>query len=403
MFVIDYLADPTCKSHSAELLTAEYRLLCSGVLYRDVVGDPYKSEISRILLDEPLVLFALNRPLNEYPLELALVLTIARAEEKLVGGNVESSYSFHPSDEVVSDIAALLSLLCRRLITVSGKVNERPTDYRHPLFGFQSIPMAVSNSFRRIYWRPHPLMVLYSLDGTKYEDYNPQPKAIDPHWLTRMLLRLPRLENASSIVSACRLYASALEMIHSRQDIAYQLLISSIETMANSVLKDFQPDDGDKLQHKNPVYRLAIELGISKDISKRLAIEACKGEFWATRKFKKFILDNVGESVWSTPDELFHRAQNDVFPKRENFEVILGDIYQVRSKATHRGERFPHSSAYTGGPNIDVRAANQLFNAKTAFPPVIWFERIVNDSLCRFWEHACEASCCKISHNEPRI
>ncbi|HEY2828460.1 MAG TPA: hypothetical protein VGJ04_12735 [Pirellulales bacterium] len=387
MYVIDYLAEPTCNSRSVQLLTTEYRLLCSGILYRDVVGDPYKSELSRILLNEPLVLFALNRPLDQYPLELAIVLTTPLVEEKLLAGDFESTFSFHPSDEVVGDLAALLSLLCRRLITVSGKVSEKPANYRHPLFGHESIPMAVSNSFRRIYWRPHPLMVLYSLDGTKYEDYNPQPKAIDPIWLTKMLLQLPQLENASSIVSASRLYASALEMIHSRPDITYQLLISSIETIANSVLSDFQPDDAAKLKHKMPVYRLAIDSGVSEETAKKLAIEACKGDYWATRKFKKFILDNVGDSIWNVPDELFHKTKNDVFPKQEDFEDVLGEIYQVRSKATHRGERFPHSSAYTGGPNIDVRAANQLFNPKTAFPPVIWFERVVNESLRRFWDN----------------
>jgi hypothetical protein len=81
MYVLDYLSDPTCKEKPKDSLTSEHRLLCSGTVYRDVVGDPYKSEGARILLDDPLLLFAVSRPLDEYPLELALEVTVPQVEE----------------------------------------------------------------------------------------------------------------------------------------------------------------------------------------------------------------------------------------------------------------------------------------------------------------------------------
>ena len=61
-----------------------------------------------------------------------------------------------------------------------------------------------------------------------------------------------------------------------------------------------------------------------------------------------------------------------------------GQIYKARSKATHVGEAFPISALYTGGPSIDARAASMLFRTEEAFPPVVWFERIVHSALSGF-------------------
>src|SRR5260370_33966600 len=63
MYVLEYLCDPRCEKNPEDTLTSEYRLLCSGTIFRDVCGDPDKSEVARILLDEPLKLFAASRPL----------------------------------------------------------------------------------------------------------------------------------------------------------------------------------------------------------------------------------------------------------------------------------------------------------------------------------------------------
>ncbi len=360
MYVLDYLADPKCESQPKDSLTSEYRLLCSGTIYRDAGGDPYKSEVSRILLDEPLLLFAASRPLYDYPLELVLEVTVPPVQEEEPVRTGRSFHSFHPDDEVATDLAALSSLLCRRLITVSAKASERHADFTHPLFRQRPLPMPLATTLRRESWRPHPISVLYSLEGQEYKDYNPRPKVLDARRLTELLIGLPQLERAEAIVAGSRLYALALELIHVRPYISYQLLISSVEALANAALDQFQPDIIAKLEHKRPVYDLAISLKLDEETAKKLAIEACRGEYWATKKFKKFLMDNVADSVWTEQDELFYRMPKEILPKREDFEKTLGIIYQARSKATHVGKPFPVSASYTGGPQISSRAATQL-------------------------------------------
>lgn len=174
MYVLDYLADPKCQKQPKDSLHAEYRLLCSGTLHREILGDYSKSEVARIVLDEPLLLFVVSRPFDDYPLELALHLTVPQAEEQ--EGN--TTFMFHPDEEAVSDLAALLSLLCRRLITVAGKANQRHANYPHVLFGHQPFPLPLATSMHES-WRPHPLTVITSFEGQEFKDYNPHPKAVD--------------------------------------------------------------------------------------------------------------------------------------------------------------------------------------------------------------------------------
>src|SRR5258706_8346986 len=99
MYILDYLRDPDCKAHPKDSLTSEYRLLCSGTIYRDAGSDPYKSEIARILLDKPFFLFAVSRPLEEYPLELVLQITVPLVREEDQGKGGPLLHTFHPNDE----------------------------------------------------------------------------------------------------------------------------------------------------------------------------------------------------------------------------------------------------------------------------------------------------------------
>jgi hypothetical protein len=57
-------------------------------------------------------------------------------------------------------------------------------------------------------------------------------------------------------VASARIYALALELIRDQPDLAYQLLISSVETIANEALRDFKPDDAAKVKHQQAVFNL---------------------------------------------------------------------------------------------------------------------------------------------------
>ena len=186
----DYLADPLCARKPGHSFCADYRLLCSGSIYRRTEGEWYKSEGARFLLEPPLVLYAVSRPFDEYPLELALRIRVARVEETKPGrpglrpaeegapGLMMTMRSVHPDEEVARDLAALLTVLCRRLITVAGKSAER-APYQYPEFDF--VPLPLATSMRKVYWPPFPATVAISFDGKQeVRYYNPLPKPVDP-------------------------------------------------------------------------------------------------------------------------------------------------------------------------------------------------------------------------------
>jgi hypothetical protein len=384
--VLQYLADPSCARPADDSLTVEYRLLSSGVIYRKIIGDWSKSEAARFLLAPPLMLYAAGRPLDDYPLELLLNFKVAQETETTeASGAPTTSVIFYPDSEVARDLAALLTLLCRRLITVSGKSKEQHAIYPYPEFGHTPLP--VVTSMRRIYWPPLPATVITSIDGQEIHDNNPPPLAVDPTALTALLTGLPRAQYAESIVASARLYALALELIREQPDLSYQLLISAVETIANEALRSFQPDDDEKVQHQRVVFDLVKNLGIEDEAARKVAIAACKREHWATRKFKKFLTDNIDESIWDSEDDLF-KILPKFIPPRDQLQKTLGTIYDARSKATHFGQEFPESGSYAGGPMMPVRLVASLWGSEPIFPPVVWLERVVNSAIRRFWERS---------------
>jgi len=363
------------------------------MLFRQLPQGPYdwsKSEVSRILLDNPLLLFVASRPYEEHPLELVLHVTVPLATDNEY--NYTSTY--HADAEIAKDLAALLTLLCRRLITVAGKAYEQhfTNVYRHPLFDDGPLPLPLANHMRRIYWPRHPYMFITGWETKDVEDYNPRLKPVDATKHTKLLLGLPRLAHAQSIVASTRLYALALELIHERPDISYQFLISSVETLADAVLGSIQPSPAEKVQHQRGVYDLACRLGLQDESATDLALEACKPLYWATRKFKQFLLDNVNESIWTEPDDLFPKLHEMFLPHRDDFERTLARIYDARSKATHLGRPFPVTASHTGGPSVPANFMASFVRSQadgsSVFPPVAWFERVVHSAISNFWERS---------------
>src|SRR5438309_521706 len=118
MHILDFLKDAREESKADEdSVRVEYRLVCSGTLYpADFRGDWSKSDVARILLRQPAELLVASRPYDDYPQELVLRFVAPLVTEK--EGN--SSHVHHSDQEIASDLAALLTLLCRRLITVSA-------------------------------------------------------------------------------------------------------------------------------------------------------------------------------------------------------------------------------------------------------------------------------------------
>src|SRR5205085_1034701 len=142
-----------------------------------------------------------------------------------------------------------------------------------------------------VHWNSLPAAVSYRFDGKINEitDYNPAPLGVDTERLRRVLTDLPSLAHAEPLILAARLYALALTQIHEDIDIAYQLLVAAVESLANSVLKDYEPAEDDQVEVKQSVAKLARTYGLDEDQARALALEACKGIPWAARKFRGFL------------------------------------------------------------------------------------------------------------------
>jgi hypothetical protein len=382
MYVLDFLKGFHDVQES-DLVTFEYRLLCSGELFNGSIltHDWRKSDGARILCDDPIQLLVASHPFHDYPQELALRFRAHRVKETY---GIATS-SFYPDDDISRDIAAILSVFSWRLITVvtkSRELHRRRGDegFSEPLLDW---PAPFVKSLNPVYWPYKPSTVVLYPDGREeITDYNSPAFAIDFDGLKRKLLRLPSIQLAENFVYSARLYALALTQIHSDVDLAYQLLISAVEAIADEALRDSRPSDDDMVQAKKSVFDLAQEFGLSNDQARQLAINACNGIPWASRKFIKFLCEYCTDDLWND-DDLFH-VPTELLPLQGRFKNALRDIYDARSKLTHKGRSFPPSAAIGLGPHMSFRAAASFDWKKKPFPPVAWFERVVNNSLNGF-------------------
>ena len=176
-------------------------------------------------------------------------------------------------------------------------------------------------------------------------------------------------------------------------DIAYQLFISSVEAMANDALRSFTPTESEMMEKNKSIAKLAVEFGLPEDKARKLAIEVCKKDPWSGRKFTKFILDNTDDMLWAE-DELF-KVPSDFLPKKDNFKSALSRLYRMRGKATHRGRSYPAIARVGTGPTIPSEAMlniGEMLKPDGPFPPITWFERVTNYSLCGFLHQSMTAS-----------
>jgi hypothetical protein len=387
MYVIDFLRNLNSNVPEATAVSFEYRLLCSGELYdaQAITADWRKSDATRLLLDEPFTLTVCSHPFDDYPQELSLRFQAARVKE--TKGRTTSI--FYPDDEIARDVASILSLLLRRLITVAAKVREiHPRHYdQEPNFLLDN-SIDFVNRINRDYWERKPATVVYGVKGVHdIIDYNPPPLGLVPHDLGKLLTALASSQHAESLVLGARLYSQALRQIEHEADLAYQSLISCVETLANDVLNEYRPDEADMIKTKESVFNMAAKLGLKQEQCKALAIEACSGMSWATRKFTKFLLENTANDLWKK-DDLFQL--DELFcPKQDEIEPTIHAVYAARGGATHRGRPYPPSIAIGIGPTFPSSVFRDINLGQpntpiTPIPPVVWFERLVNCAINNF-------------------
>ncbi len=387
MYLLDFLR--SAANTSTGNVRVEHRLLCSGELYnrRVIACDWRKSDVTRVLLREPFELFVASQPFEAYPQELCIRLALPFVTEQESEGQFSCLRRFLPDDEVVEDLCSILSLLARRLVVPYVKTREQysevPGDRDACGSYLSDVPAPIASDWRGSAWKSRPATVITSFEGQKVIDNAPPPVGVDDAALGEFLTKLPTAAAARAIVSASRLYRTALELIETRADIAYQLLISTVETLASAALETFEPDDAEKLAVKAEVQRQAKTYGLDDIQANRLALLACKGMAWTKRKFTKFLMDRVSPADLAAKDAVFMLPQH-FCPSVEETEKKLGLIYTARSGNLHGGLGFPASVAVGTSPNI--RFGQMLLNPlkPPEVPPVPWFDRIVSLAAQKF-------------------
>jgi hypothetical protein len=382
MYLLRFLEKASNQANEAvaDAVGVEYRLACSGELYNRRVQtcDWRKSDATRLLLRKPLELFVASQPFSAYPQELCARLTLRYITEEQTVQNVSSKSIFLPDEDVIEDCCSVLTLLSRRLITPVAKTRVRNQDENPPLGSYTlDVPMPILSFPRFVVWKQRPLSVLTSMEGQRIIDNAPPPVGVDPEALSAFLSGLLKLPSPVEIVYASRLYRTALELIESRADIAYQLLISTVESLAAVALRDFQPTDDEKLETQSALRQRAKEFGLGEEMTNHLALEACKGQPWLKRKFKKFLLDFVDPEVLVSQDRVFLVPQH-LYPKKDDLPKVFGRIYDARSGNLHGALPFPRSVGIGVNPWINARELPVNWLAQDEVPPVAWFERAVS-------------------------
>lgn len=374
MYLLNHLA-----KQNALTVEVEYRLVCSGCLTpANIVGDPLRSDMARILLNEPFTMLVASRPYNRYPQELALRFST----ECVTESDGQHSHSFFPDAEISRDFAAMLSLFCRRLVTVFGKVGQRYSDPHMPL-ALREWPTEIVPFHPAVFWAERPASVVYGIRGDKVTDYQPPKVEFDVATFSRLLTSLPQWKLAGDLIRAARLYALALELIESRFSIAYLLLVSAAETVAGAALKDNSPGECVMNARFTRFREAAIEAGCSEDAADRVMLAAAEGERWTTWKFTTFLMDNVDTAELARNDDVM-MTPPELCPAADKTEKALKHIYRVRSGASHAGEEWPIGAQVGPNMNVPLRAFTAAVNEKAAFPPIGWFERVVQSAIIRY-------------------
>ncbi len=243
MYVINYLSGEYGYPGDAGAIVTEYRLLCSGELYNSRVQtlEWRKGDTTRRLLHHPFLLRVVSQPFDDYPQELSLRIS---APESVTETKGVSSLILRPDDDIAEDLCALLTLFLRRLITIYAKVRisypPNPAAHQGQQSGSYDWPQPLVNSATKVAWRKRPVSIGWGMGGVeRFVDHNPPPLGIDPETLQSKLLGVARIGPKEAYIRSTRLYAKAMRLIEEWPDVAYQHLVSSIETIASSSAPSF--------------------------------------------------------------------------------------------------------------------------------------------------------------------
>ncbi|MGH9870650.1 MAG: hypothetical protein ACREAA_21140 [Candidatus Polarisedimenticolia bacterium] len=375
MNVLNFLKNSSSRPVELGLPISEYRLLCSGLVYNSEVFSVVwtQNRAARCLSERPFELSVLGD--EEYPQELILRIAAGMTSESGNGISIHRQ----ADDEIAEDLAALLSLLLRRLITVSAKVRislpgEKPEEF----------PMPLLNSIRRTVRRKRPSFVKLGSEGLSVSSHVLPPVPVHAGELHRLLSALPHLESAAAYVRSARLYSQAVRLLDEYPDVSYVLLISCVETAADAYLPSWKPDSDKMRESKKSMIQYAEGIGLREEQWGKLADLACKDMRWTSERFQEFLIRYVPDSLWEDSEEF--KSIEAFIPSKERFCEVLKLICRTRGRALHAGEAFPITGRLEPSEMLPVDAVLHLSPERPCLPPATWFERVVSMTLRSYLE-----------------
>jgi hypothetical protein len=221
-----------------------------------------------------------------------------------------------------------------------------------------------------------------------------------------------------AIIRALHQYQLALLTYRDDIGLAYTLLVSCIETMAQQFVKDNDLKVDFSCIHDHQLWeRLFIRNDLPKELSDEIRKTLIKRERFLSLKFRFFVINTLPGSFWASPDSRAkefddyieslrvryfdeHKKQGpdhmrtwwwlydpERKPRREELESLLKDIYDVRSEFSHLGES-PSMEVIdlyeTAKIKVEFSDNDQRLKFVRAPPSFFWFERVVHDSILDF-------------------
>jgi hypothetical protein len=366
------LADPDATAPEYE-----YRLVCSGSIHREILGDWSHSTAARLLVRSPVKLIVSSARITDYPAELTLRFRASR--ETIAKGS--ASVDFSPDSEIADDLCALLTLYCRRLVTVFGKTREVTDsedeflrDWPHSVIGHEVAA-----------WPLRGASVIMWPDRTVVRPHDPAPLAMNEDTFLAWFAAVRGHADQEALLSASHLYCAALEHQWRNPEISYQLLVFAVEAVAARAFRDWEPDNSERLAHASAqaVKRVAADAKLDSNLSDRLALAAVQGNQWLSRKFQLFVSRYASNPEWPTDgtDDLHPNLELPHAPTSDQFQDALKRVYKARGGVVHAGGKIPSEAFLAAHTELSPEAFVALFAPDDPFPPLPWFERLVNQAL----------------------
>jgi hypothetical protein len=364
----------------------EYRLLLSGCAYNgDLEGDPFRSEGGRILAEEPCMIWCASRPLDSYPQEISVSVQVSDLALRGVskdGGDV--GVVLEPHEDVVSDLAALLTLYLRRLVAVVGEVGVTFPSTERPIIAPSPYPMPICTKSRAaIVWPRLPLVTWNGGESSTYSDPNPPPIPVSPSSLRDFFSKVASHSNADAVVNAAKIYHRAMELFFSHTDVSYLLLVCAAEAVAQCVYRKSLSIE-DRLAEPAPkqLSEQAEHFGLSSEQARQLAEIAAEllDKQGATKKFVDF-LSCYGAGHAAAPALLNKSVLEMKLSSVPDEKAAFRKIYGARSNFVHSAKPFQRSALTGTTHGVHVMAVHEMLVGENKVPTILWLERLVSHSI----------------------